>query len=301
MGTLSENGYVDVAGQDWRNIDSTMEITHMFDQIKTDHDRIKNMVNKLKDGTMKKDGLPNKFKDITVSGNIIVHGNVKVKNAHLDVLNGLNVDSVLENSVKKNRDGNLVISGKVVVDNLNADDINVERINGIDISNEDKSNAEPIVVEGDLEIFNHVHVLKDVTLGEHGTVNNIDFKTDIYSIENSGRSDNYESYPLNFDSIIVRDNLIVHNTVNGYDFTKKGFEKLFEESRQYDQSLLKDDLVLETVTVNNLNFDLINGRSWKDFIRRIVMKDEDVTLESLKVDGVRLLLLFFFFFNQMLN
>ncbi|XP_077295398.1 female sterile (1) Nasrat [Arctopsyche grandis] len=285
--TFSEGSYMNIAGQDWRNIDYAMDTTQMFDQIRRDHDKIKDMVNILKKARMKKDGLPDSLKDVTITGNVVVHGNVKVNNAQIEYLNGLHVNTVLEDTVKKSKDGKLVIDGDVILESLSTDNINVEQINGINILEPNKNHLKNIKIEGDLEIENHIHILKDVILEEHGTVNKINFKTDIYTPRDDSFIDESKLYPLSFDNIIVRDTLTVENTMNGYDFSEKGFKKLLEESRMYDKSLLREDLTLETLSIGkDINFENINGRFWKDFIERTVMTDEEVTLDKLNVDGM---------------
>lgn len=292
---LRESKIVTIAGLNVNNFDFNIDMSPLFSEIKNNHLRIKALVRKIGNAVLKKEGLPTTLSDVRIKGGITVNGNVKVNSAKINILNDVNVDHVFKDAVMKPKDRNIVIHGKKILGNLRTDNLNVEMINGMDIINPSKS-VNPVFVAGDLEILGHLNVLADIKLGDKGTFNGINLKDDIYTADKKTLEVDTNIYSLNFDSIKVRDKLIIDNKVNGYDFTVKGLtkvieEKTYEATEQIMQNLNQLNLMSLHVP-KNLDFININGRPWKDFIDRVIMKNQNMNIDQLRVDGVSILRLF---------
>lgn len=286
---LRESKVVTIAGQNVNNFNFNIDMSPLFREIKSNHLRIKALVRKIGNAVLKKEGLPTALQDVKIKGGITVNGNVRVNNAHINILNDVNVDHIFKDAVMKPKDRNIVIHGKKILENLRTNHLNVETINRMDIVNSSK-NVKPLFVAGDLKILGHLNVLADIKLGEQGTLNGINLKDDIYTVDKKSFVVGTNFYPLNFDSIKVHDKLTVNNNVNGYDFTVKGLTKVIEEkSYQATEQVMQNFNQLNLMTLSvakDLNFININGKPWKDFIDRAIMKNQNFNIEQFRVDGV---------------
>lgn len=279
---INTNGEVSLGGRSLKSIDYYMDMKELFDKLHQNHEKIIKIIHKLENSITE---TYEHYDDIIIRGGITVGGKVQIENGNFDYINDLKVNDVLKTAEKIPKDKILKIHGNKMCSYLPNKELIVKRINDVEFSNP-KSQNNPILINEDIEMLNYIHVNEDVMLPENGKINNIDFKNDIYLAD--GKI--YSQMPLYFESIASTNNINVEYSVNGFNFTEKGFKKLSKEYENgYSNDVEINALNLKTLKIDkNLHFDTINGRNWIDYINNIILTNQEFNMDELIVEGVSL-------------
>lgn len=152
--------------------------------------------------------------------------------------------------------------------------LEVDSINGIPVSDLVFSGSNKIAIESDLIIDGPLEI-EDVLLS--GKVNGKFLQEEVIETE----SETYYRDILEFGSLDIKDDLVVHESVNGMDL-----DRFFEAfiSPVFHEDVIAD----ENITISgDLTFTTINGVNWEQFIRKIIMTNLPIRLEEIRVKGVR--------------
>lgn len=158
--------------------------------------------------------------------------------------------------------------------NLNTKNIIVNAINGIPIDDFlFLKNGELHVPEKNI-IFEDSVRIKDIFMSDGGKVNNIDFSQEVLAIDS-----------LNFPHNLSLENVIVQNLeVNKINHVLVDSTSLQDINVNFDDNL-PPIFAKRANMLHNLNVEKINDVNWNDFMKKLILKDQESSTENLTING----------------
>ncbi|GAB0091527.1 female sterile (1) nasrat [Sergentomyia squamirostris] len=159
-----------------------------------------------------------------------------------------------------------------IISNLTVKYLEVETIDGIPVSDFVFATDDKISVESDLIITGPL-IVEDVTL--RGKVNGKFLHQEAIAAE----SETYYRDIFEFDSLQIKDDLYVYESFNGMGLEE--FSQLFITPPIQEDVIADDNVTIK----GDLTFNTINGINWKQFVQKIVMTNQPISLDEIKVNG----------------
>uniref|UniRef100_A0A1B6EGA8 Uncharacterized protein n=1 Tax=Clastoptera arizonana TaxID=38151 RepID=A0A1B6EGA8_9HEMI len=218
--------------------ESIKNVTNTISKLKSDIERVKNR----------------DWNFTNYEGSLSVKGTVEINQLSLQELNEMDVDEILNNSLRWDRPKN--ITGEKIIPSINANQIIFNQINDLYASNLSyKSN--PVVLSGNVLFKEKIKVQEFIKLPPQGLVNGM-------SISKACKLNEICSVNLKLKNVTVYNNMFA---------TEANSQSL---DKNYPSQELSEPVKL--FAGSNLSVVAINGRNLSDILSNVVYLDKDTYL-----------------------